>query len=130
MAARISSKSGLSDGPRDRVPSAFMRHYELKVRPELRKQGRTESSSMATQGKEPDKVTNEEEARAALVARLSQIQQNPALLKANRSLQPTPEAAKSRITRLRRKQRLLIKKSKRASGAQPTIPPPPGSLSS
>jgi hypothetical protein len=30
-------------------------------------------------------------------------------------LQPTPEAAKSRVTRLRRKRRILIQESKRAS---------------
>jgi hypothetical protein len=69
---------------------------------------------MATQGKERDSVTSEEEARAALVARLSQIHQHPARLKPNPSLQPTPEAAKSRVTRLRRKQRMLLKKSKRS----------------
>jgi hypothetical protein len=32
-------------------------------------------------------------------------------------LQPTPEAAKSRTARLRRKQRILIQKSKRRGGA-------------
>jgi hypothetical protein len=72
---------------------------------------------MATQGKERESVTSEEEARAAVVARLSRIQQNPTRLKPNPSLQPTPEAAKSRITRLRRKQRMLLKKSKRAPSA-------------
>lgn len=72
---------------------------------------------------------NDEKARAALDARLSQIHQIPTRLKPNRSLQPTPEAAKSRLNRLRRKQRMLIKKSKRASGSQLTIPPAPDSLS-
>jgi len=62
-----------------------------------------------------DKQT-EEKVRAALITRLSQINQNPARLEPDRSLQPTPEAAKSRATRLRRKQRILLKKSKRASG--------------
>lgn len=55
-----------------------------------------------------------DKARAALDARLARIQQHPARLKPNRSLQPTPEAAKSRVTRLRRKQRILMQKSKRA----------------
>jgi len=58
-------------------------------------------------------LTIEEQARAALDARLSQIRENPAMLKSNRSLQPTPEAAKSRVTRLRRKKRMLIQNSKR-----------------
>jgi len=72
---------------------------------------------VATQGKEQDNPTNEEKLRAAVIARLSRLAQNPTRLKPNRSLQPTPEAAKSRVTRLRRKQRLLLKKSKRASPA-------------
>jgi hypothetical protein len=63
----------------------------------------------------PEQSTNEERARAALDARLSQLRQNPAMLKSNRSLQPTPEAAKSRVTRLRRQKRMLLQNSKRAS---------------
>lgn len=48
----------------------------------------------------------------------------------HRSLQPTPEAAKSRVARLRRKQRLLIKKKKRASLLKLTmLPPAPDPLS-
>ena len=61
-----------------------------------------------------DEPSNDE-ARAALIARLARIRQHPARLKSNPSLQPTPEAAKSRISRLRRKKRILIQKSKRAS---------------
>jgi hypothetical protein len=61
-----------------------------------------------------DEPSNDK-ARAALDARLARIQQNPARLRPNPSLQPTPEAAKSRVTRLRRKQRILIQESKRAS---------------
>jgi hypothetical protein len=70
---------------------------------------------------------NEKKARAALDARLSQICQNPARLKPNRSLQPTPEAAKSRVTRLHRKKRMLIQNSKRASRSQPAITDAPDS---
>lgn len=56
-----------------------------------------------------------DKARAALDARLARIQQHPARLKSNPSLQPTPEAAKSRVTRLRRKRQILLRESKRAS---------------
>ena len=55
-----------------------------------------------------------DKARAALDARLARIQQHPARLKPNPSLQPTPEAAKSRVSRLRQKKRILLQKSKRA----------------
>jgi hypothetical protein len=50
-----------------------------------------------------------EKARAALLARLDQLCHKP--VKPPKSLQPTPEAAKSRIRRLRRKRQLLIQKS-------------------
>jgi len=60
---------------------------------------------------------NDEKARDALIARLARIQQHPNRLKPNPSLQPTPEAAKSRVTRLRRKRRILLQKSKRASAS-------------
>jgi hypothetical protein len=47
----------------------------------------------------------------------------------HRSLQPTPEAEKSRVARLRRKQRLLIKNKKRASLLKlATLPPAPDPL--
>jgi hypothetical protein len=50
-----------------------------------------------------------EHARAALVARLDQLCRKP--VKPPKSLQPTPEAAKSRIRRLRQKRRLLLQKT-------------------
>lgn len=71
--------------------------------------------------------SSETKARAALDARLSQICQHPTRLKPNRSLQPTPEAAKSRVARLHRKKRMLIQNSKRAPRAQPAIPDAPES---
>jgi hypothetical protein len=98
----------------DPVPSASIRRYESEVRP-IPGTGPTELFSMATQGKERDSVTSEEEARAALVARLARIQHHPTRLKSNPSMQPTPEAAKSRVTRLRQKRRILLQKSKRAA---------------
>jgi hypothetical protein len=51
-----------------------------------------------------------EKAHAALIARLAQLYRQP--VKPPKSLQPTPEAAKSRIRRLRRKRQLLLKRSK------------------
>jgi len=62
----------------------------------------------------PDEV-NAEKARAALVARLGQLCRKP--VTPPKSLQPTPEAAKSKIRRLRRKRQLLIQKS-RSAGLQ------------
>lgn len=53
-----------------------------------------------------------EKAHAALVARLSQLYRKP--VRAPKSMQPTPEAAKSKIRRLRRKRQLLLR-SKRIS---------------
>jgi hypothetical protein len=50
------------------------------------------------------------QARAAVIARLEQLCQKPA--RPPKSLQPTPEANKSKITRLRRKRRLLELRSK------------------
>jgi hypothetical protein len=54
-----------------------------------------------------------EKAQAALVARLAQLYRKP--VKPPKSLQPTPEAAKSKVRRLRRKRQLLLQRSKRAS---------------
>jgi hypothetical protein len=54
-----------------------------------------------------------EKAHAALVARLTQLYRKP--VRPPKSLQPTPEAAKSKIRRLRRKRQLLAQRSKRAS---------------
>jgi len=45
--------------------------------------------------------------RDALVARLAQLSRKP--VRPPKSMQPTPEAAKGKIARLRRKQRLLQK---------------------
>jgi hypothetical protein len=64
-----------------------------------------------------------DEARLALLARLSQIPQ-----RSEPSLQPTPEAAKSRTARIRRKRRQLILQSKRVTAASDRIPPRPDSL--
>jgi hypothetical protein len=50
-----------------------------------------------------------EKARAALVARLEQLCQKP--VRPPKSLQPTPEAAKSKIRRLRRKRQLLLQRA-------------------
>jgi hypothetical protein len=51
-----------------------------------------------------------EKTHAALIARLAQLYRQP--VKPPKSLQPTPEAAKSRVRRLRRKRQLLIQRSK------------------
>ena len=59
-----------------------------------------------------DEQASAEKARAALVARLAQLDRKP--VRPPQSLQPTPEAAKSRAHRLRKK-RLLIRRSQRAS---------------
>ena len=63
-----------------------------------------------------------EQAHAALVARLARLDTNPIPVRPPKSLQPTPEAAKTRVSRLRKK-RLLIQRSKRALLSQQTIPP-------
>ena len=57
-----------------------------------------------------------EKARAALIARLEQLCHKP--VKPPKSLQPTPEAGKSKIRRLRRKRQLLLQQSKRAPSPQ------------
>jgi hypothetical protein len=51
-----------------------------------------------------------EKAHAALIARLTHLYRQP--VRPPKSLQPTPEAAKSKIRRLRRKRQLLIQKSR------------------
>jgi hypothetical protein len=63
-----------------------------------------------------------EQAHAALVARLARLDTNPIPVRPPKSLQPTPEAAKTRVNRLRKK-RLLIQRSKRALPSPQTIPP-------
>jgi hypothetical protein len=54
-----------------------------------------------------------EKAHNALLARLEQLIRKP--VRPPKSLQPTPEAAKSKVRRLRRKRQLLVQRSKRAS---------------
>jgi hypothetical protein len=53
--------------------------------------------------------SNAEKAQDALIARLAQLARKP--VRPPKSLQPTPEAGKSKIRRLRRK-RMLLKQSK------------------
>jgi hypothetical protein len=55
----------------------------------------------------------DDEARAALLGRLSKILETTPRPRPPRSLQPTPEAAKGRVARLKRKRRLLMQQSKR-----------------
>jgi hypothetical protein len=63
------------------------------------------------------------QAHAALIARLAQLDRKAIPVRPPKSLQPTPEAAKSRVRRLRKK-RLLIQKSQRAlRSEQPSSPP-------
>jgi hypothetical protein len=58
----------------------------------------------------PEKpVPDAEKARMALLARLDQLCRKP--VKPPKSLQPTPEAGKSRIRRFQKKRRLLLKKA-------------------
>jgi hypothetical protein len=54
-----------------------------------------------------------EHAQAALLAKLDQLCRKP--VRPPKSMQPTPEAAKSKIRRLRRKRQLLLQRSKSAS---------------
>jgi hypothetical protein len=62
-----------------------------------------------------------EQAHEALVARLARLESNPTPIRPPQSLQPTPEAARTRVSRLRKK-RLLIQRSKRAQPSPQTIP--------
>jgi len=59
----------------------------------------------------PDE-SNADKARDALIARLHQLARKP--IKPPKSLQPTPEAAESKVRRLRRK-RVLLQQSKRGA---------------
>jgi len=69
------------------------------------------------------------EVRSALIERLGRIRPVPAHVRPPQSLQPTPEAAQTRAARLRRKQRLLLKKAKRTPGSQLSgLPPAPDPL--
>jgi hypothetical protein len=67
-------------------------------------------------------LASAEKARAALVARLEQLHRKPGGVKPPQSLQPTPEAAKTRVRRLHKK-RLSIERSKRALASPPALPP-------
>ena len=62
-----------------------------------------------------------EHAHDALVAQLARLESNPTPVRAPQSMQPTPEAARTRVSRLRKK-RLLIQRSKRAQPSPQTIP--------
>ena len=64
------------------------------------KPGRTEEKASA------------EQAHAAILSRLEEVCRKPIKVRAPQSLQPTPEAAKSRAARLRKK-RILIQRRKR-----------------
>lgn len=63
------------------------------------------------------KKNSAELAHAALLVRLAEVDRKPIKVRAPQSLQPTPEAAKTRAARLRKK-RLLIQRSKRISRPQ------------
>jgi hypothetical protein len=66
--------------------------------------------------------SNREQAHDALLARLARLESNLVPVRPPKSLQPTPEAAKTRVSRLRKK-RLLIQRSKRPLPSHSTIPP-------
>jgi hypothetical protein len=70
-----------------------------------------------------------EQVRNALIARLARLRPVPAHVRPPQSLQPTPEAAKTRAARLRRKQRLLLQDARRLAAApSSTLPPAPDPL--
>jgi hypothetical protein len=73
-----------------------------------------------------EKKSAAEKAQDALIARLVQLDRKLIHIRPPKSLQPTPEAAKTRVRRLR-KQRLLIQRSQRPVVAEQTIPSAPGS---
>jgi hypothetical protein len=65
-----------------------------------------------------DKQSPAEQAHAALIVRLAQLDRQAIPVRPPQSLQPTPEAGKSRVARLRKK-RLLIQRSKSATSSNP-----------
>jgi hypothetical protein len=67
-------------------------------------------------------LASAEKARAALLARLEQLHRKPGGVRPPKSLQPTPEAAKSRVRRLHKK-RLSIQRSTRVLAASQSLPP-------
>jgi hypothetical protein len=82
----------------------------------------SDSNSNDLTGASAEKSSGEQ-AHAALLARLARLDTNSIPVRPPKSLQPTPEAAKSRVRRLRKK-RLLIQRSKRSLLSQQTVPPP------
>jgi hypothetical protein len=74
------------------------------------------------------KPAGSQEVHTALIERLARIRPVPAHVRPPQSLQPTPEAAKTRAARLRRKQRLLLQKAKRPGSQLSGIPPAPDPL--
>ena len=77
-------------------------------------------------GVAPEKPAGSQEVHSALIERLARIRPIPAQVRPPQSLQPTPEAAQTRAARLRRKQRLILKKAKRGPASQMSgIPPAP-----
>jgi len=62
-----------------------------------------------------------EQAHASLVARLARLDSTSIPVRPPQSMQPTPEATRTRVSRLRKK-RLLIQPTKRAHHSPPTIP--------
>lgn len=80
-------------------------------------------------GETPVTPPGSQEVHSALIQRLARIRPVPAHVRAPQSLQPTPEAAKTRAARLRRKQRLLLQKAKRGPASQlGGLPPAPDAL--
>ena len=65
-----------------------------------------------------DKKSSAEKAHDALITRLAQLDRKPIRVRPPKSLQPTPEAAKTRVNRLRKK-RLLIQRSQRVVRSHP-----------
>jgi hypothetical protein len=70
--------------------------------------------AIKTSGQSSSEESNADKARAALLTRLEQLCRKP--VKPGRSLQPTPEAAQSKIRRLRRKHQLLRQRAKALKG--------------
>jgi hypothetical protein len=78
----------------------------------LKSQSMSDPTAQSTHAPESHSA---DRAREALIARLDQLHRKPGGVRPPQSLQPTPEAAKSRVRRLRRKQRLLVQKSAKRS---------------
>jgi hypothetical protein len=67
--------------------------------------------------------------QASLIERLARIRPVPERLRSPKSMQLRPEAGKTRVARLQRRQRLLLQKAKHAAISQLTaIPPAPDPL--